>query len=63
MRTEILDLSQVTDVRQTMAGRPPKIVRGTLLVLVGLLGSGVVWSSVSRVDLVVKAPVRVRPIT
>jgi hypothetical protein len=63
MRDEILDLSQVTDVRRTLAARPPRIVRGTLVVLVALLGTGAVWSATTKTDLVVKAPCRVRPIT
>ena len=63
MSTEIVDLDRCTEAERAMVARPPRIVRGTLIVLTALLGSGVVWSATSRVDLVVSAPGRVRPIT
>jgi hypothetical protein len=63
MNDDVLDLSQMTDVRQTLASKPPSIVRGTMIVLLALLASAVGWSATSKTDLVVKAPVRVRPIT
>lgn len=63
MSHEILDLSQCTDAKRAMVARPPRIVRGTLVTLVALLGSGLVWSATSKTEIVVKAPGRVRPIT
>src|SRR5207245_1104319 len=59
----ILDLADCTEFRQTVQARPPRIVHGTALLLVTLLGSALVWSALTGADLVVRSPGRVRPVT
>src|SRR5688572_20487922 len=60
---EIRGLSDCGEFAQTLAARPPRIVRGTLYLLVGLLGSGLGWAGTTTTELIVQAPCRVRPIT
>jgi len=64
MRNEpIHNLADCTEFRQTLQARPPRIVHGTALLLVVLLGAALVWSAVTKADLVVRAPCMVRPVT
>jgi multidrug efflux pump subunit AcrA (membrane-fusion protein) len=62
-KDEVLDLSACTEFRQTLQGRPPRIVHGTVLLLATLLGSAVAWGALTRADLVVRATGRVRPVS
>ena len=59
----ILDLADCTEFRQTLQAQPPRIVHGTLLLLVALLATALGWSAATQADLVVRAPGRVRPVT
>jgi hypothetical protein len=59
----IQDLSELRNIRQILAAKPPRIVRGTLLILAALLGAAATWLSVTKVNLVVKSMGRVRPVT
>jgi multidrug efflux pump subunit AcrA (membrane-fusion protein) len=59
----ILDLSDCTEFRQTLLARPPRIVHGTVTLLALLLGAALVWSVLTKADLVVRASGRVRPVT
>ena len=64
MRNElVLDLADCTEFRQTLLARPPRIVHGTAVLLVVLLGTALAWSAATRANLVVRAPGRVRPVT
>jgi multidrug resistance efflux pump len=58
----ILDLADCTEFRQTLQARPAKIVHGTLVLLVALLGTALFWAAATRADLVVRGPGRVRPV-
>lgn len=60
---EIQDLSELRNIRQILAAKPPRVVRGTLLILTALLGAAGTWLAVTRVNLVVKSMGRVRPVT
>ena len=60
---EIKDLSELRNIRQILAAKPPRVVRGTLLILAALLGAAVTWLAATRVNLVVKSMGRVRPVT
>jgi multidrug resistance efflux pump len=59
----LLDLADCTEFRQTLLARPPKIVHGTAGLLVIILGAALAWAAVTRANLVVRAPGRVRPVT
>ncbi len=59
----IVDLAECTDLKQTLASRPPRIVHGTAALLTALLGAAVAWAAVTEVDRIVKAPGKVRPMT
>lgn len=61
MNAEIRDLTECTEIKQTLAARPPRVLRGTLLILVALLATGTAWSAATRTDLVVQSVGRVRP--
>jgi multidrug resistance efflux pump len=64
MRNEvILDLADCAEFRQALQARPPRIIHGTALLLIGLLGTALVWSAVTQADLIVRASGRVRPVT
>src|SRR5262245_31164256 len=59
----VLDLADCVEFRQALQARPPKIIHGTELLLIVLLGTALVWSAVTQADLVVRASGRVRPVT
>ncbi len=62
MRTDsFADLSACTEFRQTLLARPPKVVHGAAALLVLLLAAAVTWGALTKADLVVRAPGRVRP--
>lgn len=58
-----IPLSDNTRIRQVLAAQPPRIVHGTFYLFVALLVCMLIWSTFSRIDLIVKAPGRIRPKT
>jgi multidrug resistance efflux pump len=63
MRKSLIhDLADCTEFRQTLLARPPRIVHGTVALLGLLLGAALLWSALTRADLVVRAAGRVRPV-
>ena len=58
----VIDLADCSDFRQTLEGRPPAIVHGSVLLLALLLGSAIAWGALTKADLVVRASGRVRPV-
>jgi multidrug efflux pump subunit AcrA (membrane-fusion protein) len=64
MRDDLVaDLANCAEFRQTLQARPPRIVHGTALLLVTLLGSALAWAALTEADVVVRAPGQVRPVT
>jgi multidrug resistance efflux pump len=64
MRNQLIfDLNDVSEFRQTLEARPPRIVHGTVILLVTLLGAALAWSALTKADLVVRAAGRVRPVS
>jgi multidrug resistance efflux pump len=64
MRNEqIFDLADCSEFSQTIEARPPRFVHGSIILLVALLGTAVLWASLTKADLVVRASGRVRPVT
>jgi multidrug resistance efflux pump len=59
----ILDLTDCTEFRQALLARPPRVVHGTVILLALLLGAALLWSALTRADLVVRGAGRVRPVT
>ena len=59
----VLDLADCTEFRQTLQARPPRVAHGTVLLLAALLGTALLWAALTRADLVVRAPGRVRPVS
>jgi multidrug efflux pump subunit AcrA (membrane-fusion protein) len=59
----VTHLEDCTEYRHTLQTRPPRILHGTVILLAGLLVAALIWSAVTRADLVVRAPGRVRPVT
>jgi hemolysin D len=60
-RELIVNLADCSEFRQTVAARPPRVVHGTLVLLLGLLAAALVWAAVVKANLVVRAAGRVRP--
>ncbi len=58
----IVELTDCSEFRQTLAARPPRIVHGTALLLLILLGAGITWAALVDANLVVRAAGRVRPV-
>jgi multidrug resistance efflux pump len=58
----VVDLAECTEFRQILLARPPRIAHGTLLLLIALLGGAILWLALTRADLVVRAPGRIRPV-
>lgn len=61
-RSAVVDLADCSEFRQTLASRPPRIVHGTVLLLMLLLGAAIAWSALVKANLVVRAIGRVRPV-
>lgn len=57
----IPDLSQCGDLYQTLVARPPRIVRGTIALLVAILATAAAWAGCTEVDVVAKAGGVIRP--
>jgi HlyD family secretion protein len=57
-----LDLADCGELYQALQARPPRVVRGTGILLGGLLGTALLWAQLTRAALVVRAPCVVRPI-
>jgi multidrug resistance efflux pump len=57
----VVDLREVSELRQTIAARPPAIVHGTAIVLSVLLVAAVGWAALTKANLVVRGAARVRP--
>lgn len=62
-RSSVTDLSDCTEFRLALEARPPRIVHGTALLVLSLLGSAIGWAAVTKADLVVRAAGRIRPVT
>jgi HlyD family secretion protein len=58
----VRDLSDCSEFRLTLLARPPRLVHGTVLLLVALLGAAGCWLALTRASLVVRAPGRMRPV-
>ena len=58
----IVNLADCSKFRQTVLARPPRVVHGTLVLLLGLLAAAIVWAAVVNANLVVRAAGRVRPV-
>lgn len=63
MSTQLLDLADCNEVAEILLGRPSRSARLLLWLLALLLATAGAWAWVTRVDLVVRAPGRVRPVT
>jgi multidrug efflux pump subunit AcrA (membrane-fusion protein) len=61
--TRTINLADCLEFRQTLQARPPRIVHGTLLLLVLLVGAAVAWAALTKADLVVRAHGQVRPVS
>jgi hemolysin D len=57
------DLADCSEFRQTLLARPPAVLHGTAILLVGLVGVALAWLALTRADLVVRASGHVRPVT
>jgi hemolysin D len=61
--TLYIDLAECTEFQQLMEKRPPRLVHGAAFLLVLLIGSALTWAALTRADLIVRAPGRIRPVT
>jgi multidrug resistance efflux pump len=59
----VLDLADCTEFRRTLQERPPWAVHATVVVVVLLLGSALLWAALTEADLVARARGCVRPRT
>ena len=63
MRNEfVLDLADCTEFRLSLEARPPRVVHGTMILLVALLATALAWSVATQANLVVRSTGRVRPV-
>jgi multidrug efflux pump subunit AcrA (membrane-fusion protein) len=61
--TKTINLADCLEFRQTLQARPPRIIHGTVLLLVLLLAAAIAWAALTKADLVVRAVGRVRPVS
>jgi multidrug efflux pump subunit AcrA (membrane-fusion protein) len=61
--TIVSDLRGCSDFAQTQQARPPAVVHGTTLLLTALVGAALAWLALTKANLVVRAPGRVRPVS
>ena len=63
MRNEfVLDLADCSEFRQALQARPPRIVHGTLILLIALLGTALAWAAATKANLIIRGQGRVRPV-
>jgi hemolysin D len=62
MHRDVYELSDCSEFRQTLQGRPPAVVHGTAVLLMLLLAAALAWAALVKANLVVQAPGRVRPV-
>jgi multidrug efflux pump subunit AcrA (membrane-fusion protein) len=63
MRNQLVfNLDECSKFRQTLLARPPGIAHGAVVLLLGLLIAAVLWSVLTRANLVVRGAGRVRPV-
>ena len=60
--TLILDLAECAELSNSLQARPPRLVRGTVWLMAGLLAAAVTWAALTKANLVVRAAGRMRPI-
>jgi multidrug efflux pump subunit AcrA (membrane-fusion protein) len=58
-----LSLPDCLEFRQTLMARPPALVHGSAALLTVLVAAALAWAALTPVDLVVRAPGRVRPVS
>ncbi len=64
MRTNLIsDLKDCNQFLQTMQTRTPRFIHAVVLLLIGLIGAATAWAASTRVNLVVSAAGRVRPVS
>jgi hemolysin D len=60
--TQVLNLAECAELSRTLQAPPRRFVHGLVWLLIGLLGTAVGWAGFTRMDLVVRASGRVRPL-
>lgn len=64
MRTNsIVELTDCSELRQALQVKPPAVVHGAALLLTAALVAALVWMGLTKVNLVVRAPGRARPVS
>lgn len=61
-REVLIDLADCSRFRQAVAARPPRVVHGAAILLLGLLAAAVLWAALVKASLVVRAVGRVRSV-
>ncbi|HEX8199708.1 MAG TPA: biotin/lipoyl-binding protein, partial [Isosphaeraceae bacterium] len=59
----VWDLAECAEYPQALRRRPPRIVHGTLILLVALLATALAWAATTEANLVVRGVGRIRPVT
>jgi multidrug efflux pump subunit AcrA (membrane-fusion protein) len=57
------NVTDCSEFHQTLLARPPRIVHGTVLLLVVFLSVALAWTALTQADLVVRAAGRIRPVS
>ena len=61
-RELMVDLADCSKFRQTVAARPPRVVHGAAMLLLGLVAAAIAWAALVKANLVVQATGRVRSV-
>lgn len=59
----IRDLAEGTEFRLVLQARPPRLVHATAWLSMAFLAAAFAWTALTKADLVVRAPGRVRPVS
>lgn len=62
-KNSLMNFSDCAEFDQALHAQPPRIVHGTACLLIALLALALGWAALTKANLVVRAPGRVRPVT
>lgn len=62
MHDYIIDINELSDSRELLEAKPPKVIKIFIYVLLAMLVAGFIWISIFSIEITIKSPGIIRPI-